>query len=722
MKSNAVLIQQASGEHMQMLRLTYHLHSLYCERHGIDYWAFFGEPVDLEGRAPNWCRVKLMQMAQVAGYQFIIWLDADCLIVGDTDLREACVEPGFNMTWCDMSAWKSEALYDHWNTGAIYFNARLPSESKSLLHFWWHESDKGHGWADQHAFNLAANKHLISAPHALDRKWNSIYPEFLSPEPVVMAWHGYGDTALRCAAMAEEIHKRFGFPWPTQVTETTPGDRRVHAASMLDAGHLHYARKEVEAIAVGGARDMDRPPDLVTIDDPVRDSGFTEEAQWAVRAFAERQRAKITAITVLGESLSDFQARSDRFVKAMETKGPDQEGELRAILTESPDEPEVLRELGKIIGLRGDLDEAEKLLNASCAYDSKDGSTWNALGAIAAGRGDYDRAGFCYDQALHFSPDMPMAHRNRALNRLMLGDYGGGFEEDYQWGRVAKQRRLRFPAETEWTGNEILDGTLLVWCDQGAGDVLMNLRFLRQLRECVPEMKIVLEIHDGLVGIAQSTGLADTVIKLQLDGGMPIPFDAHVELGDLPHFIGVTSPDECTITEPYIVADPVKVGQWREKVSGPGLKVGLVWKGNPQHPNDKNRSMQLEQMIPLIAIEGLVGRVSLYALQVGDGGLSKTCSYMYRLPIRSWDDTAAIIENLDVVVTVDTGVVHLAGAMGARVIVLLPIGGDWRWGPEGDATHWYPSMTLVRQTVRGSWAEPVAQVAAALEQMVGGRK
>lgn len=621
-RSDCVLIQQASGDHKRLLALTQHLHNQYCERHQIDYWCFYGCPVDIGDRAPNWPRVKLMQQAQAAGYTFIVWLDADCLIVGDADLREACARPGFNMTWHDMSAWKQEGIYDHWSTGAVYIKSY-----KSLavdLDAWWDRSDEGHGWADQNAFNLVARDMAIRAPHSIDPKWNSIHPHFLSPEPAVMAWHGFGDVDLRYRAMAAEINKRAPNP-------------------------------------------------------------------------------------AIGESERALQERSDKFLSAMTGAPEDTEAGLRAILAEKPDEPEVLRELAQIVGLRGDMDEAERLARLSVAYEPNVGSTWCMLGALAAGRGDNEEAGRCYERALHFSPHMPIAHRNRALHRLLLGDYAGGFQEDWEWGRVAKQRRLRFPASTEWRVHYETE-RLLVWSDQGAGDVMMFWRFLRKLRKRLPDTLITWEVHDGLVGLAAQERSVNTVVKLQLDGGMPVEFDAHIELGDLPLFLGLTGPEDFTITEPYICADPAAVERWRKQITPDGFRAGLVWSGNPNHPNDANRSMSFREIAPILGVPG----ATFYSLQLG---AKEGAAMLNTLPIRSWDDTAAIIECLDVVVAVDTGVAHLAGAMGQKVITLLPFSGDWRWGVSGEETPWYPSMTLLRQSRLGDWTEPVMRAAAALEVM-----
>lgn len=628
-RSNCVLIQQASGAHRSLLSLTQNLHSEYCERHGIDYWAFFGSPNDIGDRAPNWSRVLLMEQANVAGYEYIIWLDADCLIVGDVDLREGCEKIGFNMTRHDMSIFRDAGhadLYDHWNTGAIYYRTSLGSASD--LNYWWGTPDEGHGWADQHSFNLAVKDGVIDTPNRIDLRWNSTLPYFTSPEPVVMAWHGFGDVETRKRAIKVECER----------ISNTP--------------------------------------------------------------------------KVFGESAGAMNARSDKFAAAMDLSGSGSDAEaevsLREILADKPDEPEVLRALGQIVGLRGDVEEAERLFRLSVAYEPNVGGSWCALGAMAAGRGDYKEAGRCYDLALHFSPDMPMAHRNRALLRLMLGNYRDGFKEDWEWGRVAKQRRMRFPASTEWRGQDV--DRLLVWSDQGAGDVLMNRRFLPKLRERLPHAHITWEVHDSLVCLSVDDPSVDTVVKLQLDGGMPVPYDAHVELGDLPHFLGLTSTRHFRIKEPYVHPDESLVSRWSQRISTSGLKVGIVWAGNPNHPNDANRSMKLSDIDMLLSVPG----VTFYSLQVGKRAEGR--AGLNELPIKSWADTAAIIECMDIVVAVDTGTAHLAGAMGQRVITFLPYAGDWRWGPHGagDETHWYPSMTLLRQSKPGDWQEPVQRAAAVL--------
>jgi tetratricopeptide (TPR) repeat protein len=461
------------------------------------------------------------------------------------------------------------------------------------------------------------------------------------------------------------------------VPSLTPDDRREHAEAVIAAGQEHLGRKELAALA--------------------------EEA----RRYALLSTPTPAVVVSLGEAFDSFQDRSDRFSAARDMAEAGNQGaaeaEYRTILTERPDEPEVLRELGSIVGNRGDYAQAERLFRLSLAYEPNVGGTWCLLGATLDRTGRHEEALECYEQALHFSPDLPKAHFFKAFCLMRMGNYREGWEE-WRWGRVSKDRRIRFPSDTEWSGNEILGGTLLVWSDQGAGDAVMFSRFLPVLQERFPEMRIVWEVHDSLVGLMAAQEWApDLILKLQLDGGMPVPFDAHVELADLPMLLGLLDDAHFTIKEPYLAPDPALLEKWRPKIAGEGLKVGYAFKGNPKHPNDMNRSMPKEAIHPLLQAEGC----TFYDL-----GLDGPLGY------RTWADTAAIVELLDVVVTVDTGLCHLAGAMGQKVLTLLPLAGDWRWGMEGDETVWYPSMTLLWQERFGDWTAPVCRAAAALEGLV----
>jgi len=205
--------------------------------------------------------------------------------------------------------------------------------------------------------------------------------------------------------------------------------------------------------------------------------------------------------------------------------------------------------------------------------------------------------------------------------------------------------------------------------------------------------------------------------------GLP-PFDFHVPLLDLPRLLGTTL-ETVPAAVPYLSADPARVERWRDILAGdpPGLRVGLVWSGNPHHGNDRNRSVLLRDFEPLADVPG----VTFVSLQKG-AAASQASDSTLRLKVVDhtprlidFGETAALLANLDLVVTVDTSVAHLSGALARPTWVLLPFAPDWRWMLERTDSPWYPTMRLFRQPAPGQWAAVVRSVKTELGRMEGRR-
>ncbi len=330
-----------------------------------------------------------------------------------------------------------------------------------------------------------------------------------------------------------------------------------------------------------------------------------------------------------------------------------------------------------------------------------------------------DEARPCFDQALAIEPEAVEPHMNRATARLLAGDLAGGFAE-YRWRWRAAGARHGRPevAAPDWEG-EPLDGRrLLVFAEQGFGDSLQFVRFVPQVMAL--GARVTLLVEPPLVRLFAAS-LPGVEVVSRLPPGAA--FDRQAAMLCLPRLLGVTL-DTIPAATPYLAADPAAAAAWARRLAAlPGRKVGLVWAGasRREHPAaaaiDARRSLRLAQLAPLAAAAG----VQFVSLQVGEpageaqdppGGLQLVD---WTGELADFADTAALVAGLDLVVTVDTAVAHLAGALGRPVWILSRYDGCWRWLEHRDDSPWYPTARLFRQPAPGDWATPIAELAAALD-------
>lgn len=333
---------------------------------------------------------------------------------------------------------------------------------------------------------------------------------------------------------------------------------------------------------------------------------------------------------------------------------------------------------------------------------------------------EIDAALACYDRAIALAPEDPAPRFGRGEVLLACGDFARGWE-GYGWRfrlpgvpaplppEVAARRRLR-----RWNGRAIA-GTLLVVADQGFGDVVQFARYLpwaagrcgKLVVAASPEMQPV---------VAQMPGVAERIVAWDRLG----EFAAWSALSDLPALAGMI-PEGA----PYLASAHEDRMRWDarlgELVPRGMRRVGLVWAGRENHPFDFARSARLSALAPL----GEAGGVAWVALQVGAAAAQLGAS-AWRAPlvnlgpeIASYADTMAVLDGLDLVVTVDTSVAHVAGAMGRPCWLMLARRPDWRWGLAGEETAWYPSMRLFRQKKLGDWAGVAREVVRALAAREG---
>jgi Flp pilus assembly protein TadD len=363
-----------------------------------------------------------------------------------------------------------------------------------------------------------------------------------------------------------------------------------------------------------------------------------------------------------------------------------------------------------------DLDEAISHFQTATELAAENSAAWMNLAYAMERQGNFGEALRFYDQALAIDPNLAQARFNRSMVLLALGRMREGWN-DYEWRWEASgYPRPSFP-QPEWDGSALSGKRLLLYTEQGFGDAIQFARYAAVAAErgaqvtlrCAPELVSLLASAPG--------------ISMAVSAEQALPsFDVHCALLSLPR---VLSDAETSIpfSEPYIRPSDALVAQWRSEIRGPELKIGLAWASQPQNRIAPLKSASLETFAPFLRVPG----AHFYSLQKGEAatqamGVLGAISLTDVAPrLRDFADTAAVIANLDMVISVDTAVAHLAGAMGKPVWTLLPYVRDWRWYPDPDATALYPSMRLYRQTRRGDWSEAVARIADHLKRLLASR-
>ncbi len=384
-------------------------------------------------------------------------------------------------------------------------------------------------------------------------------------------------------------------------------------------------------------------------------------------------------------------------------------------LTFGIDTPLYLRNICEVYRSLGRLDEALATAQRATALAPADPLCLHNQAIIHYHRVELEAALDCAERALRIDPSLPGAHFVRAEALLLRGDWAEGWDE-YEWRfRIAGAAPL-MPATSkpQWDGSAFTDRTLMLIADQGFGDVIQFARYIPWAAERCPNVAIACsaEVQPILRQIAPN---ARQFVRWE---NAP-DYAAFCALSGLPRLAG-TRTDTIPAPVPYLRADPARSARWAERLSGlvpSGFRrVGVIWAGRPTHNNDRNRSALLADFLPLAN----VGGIALLALQKGPK-TGQAGEYYGRAPlinigaeIEDYDDTMAILDNLDLLVTVDTSVAHLAGAMGRPVWIMLPRAPDWRWLLERSDTPWYPTVRLFRQQTVRRWDDVAKAIATEL--------
>jgi tetratricopeptide (TPR) repeat protein len=368
---------------------------------------------------------------------------------------------------------------------------------------------------------------------------------------------------------------------------------------------------------------------------------------------------------------------------------------------------------------QGRCDDGLAAVARALALDPDFREAWLAKGALLGDAGRTDEAIAVYRDLIARDPGSAEAHFHLATDLLLTGAFGEGWREhEWRWHRGPQQHQRRDFAKPMWDGGDFAGKTLLIHAEQGIGDTFQFVRFaaLAKARGGAVVVEAPARLHALL-------GTAAGIDRLVASGGPLPPFDTHAPLLSLPLILGT---DLASIPAPdrYLAADPVLVRRWRVRLETlPRPWVGLAWQGSPTYRGDRRRSIPLRLFADLVR----EGPGSFIGLQKGPGeeqiatsGLAEVLhNFAAEMDVGpdAFADTAAVIENLDLVITSDTAVPHLAGALGRPVWTLLPFAPDWRWLLGREDSPWYPTMRLFRQKTPGDWPEVIARVAAALARV-----
>ena len=339
-------------------------------------------------------------------------------------------------------------------------------------------------------------------------------------------------------------------------------------------------------------------------------------------------------------------------------------------------------------------------------------------GSLLSEQGDREAALAVYQQAIDLNPDNAEAHKNRSLIWLLQGDLAKGWAE-YEWRWRCPELPERPFEQPLWDGSPLAGRTILLHAEQGLGDTIQFIRYAPLVRDRGGKVAVVCQAP--LVGLLASCPGIERIVA---QGDALPAFDVHAPLASLPRIFGTTLEDLPT-NIPYLAADERLVERWRQELAPQrGFKIGIAWQGSAKYRWDAKRSIRLEQFEPLARVPG----VQLYSLQKGFGGeqIGQLASRFAIVDLGSrldettgpFLDTAAVMKNLDLVISSDTSIPHLAGALGVPVWLATPFVPDWRWLLDRDDSPWYPSMRLFRQPNRGDWESVFRRMAAELQRLV----
>jgi tetratricopeptide (TPR) repeat protein len=384
-----------------------------------------------------------------------------------------------------------------------------------------------------------------------------------------------------------------------------------------------------------------------------------------------------------------------------------------------PDYPEALGNLGSAYLRLGKVEEAKVVCQRALALRPDAPAWWNWSVCLLQA-GDLAESLRCCQEVIAREPDFAEAHLNIGIIHLLHGNYEEGWKE-YQWRWRIPEIAALYPdfLTKLWDGKPIPGQTLLLHAEQGFGDTIQFLRYVPLVRAHSGAGRILLECPPVLVGLVANCGWDVEIIPREIGkDSETCSFDFHCPLLSLPMVLQM--PEARSLDCPYLFADPDLRHDWRRRLgAAKRFRIGLAWFGNPANPSNIPRSISAEKLKPLTQVIG----ATFYSLRLGPPDPQAASLFAAGLVdltkfITDFADTAALMSELDLIITVDTATAHLAGALGRPVWTMIMFSADWRWGLEREDCPWYPTMRLFRQCKVGDWDEVVQRVADELRQLL----
>ena len=499
-----------------------------------------------------------------------------------------------------------------------------------------------------------------------------------------------------------------GIPLVERLTERTCGVWVIHLETGQTVGFLRFEAGVQEIFAVQVLPDT-RFPEMLEWDD-----------EWLAQSYMLPDAALKEVVFPSAEQLA--QSPAAHFQRGLERFRTGHLDEaitaFRQCVVLQPDYPNARYNLGVALGDAEQYAEAIDHLQHVIAAEPQRAEVYNSLGYLFSRQRQPQHAMEHYERALQLQPDYAQAHFNLGMTLLQLGDYQRGWTEyDWRW-RTGQFTPFQSP-HPQWDGRPIPDKTLLIHTEQGVGDAVQFARYLSWAAQRCKRLILVCRT-DLMPLFATIPGIA----QIREAGQIGVAeFDTYLPLLSLPRVYGTTL-DTIPADIPYIDVQAI-----RRRKTNPSLpmsrspslsaqpKVGIVWAGSPTHSNDRHRSCPLQEWLPLLGVPGM----AFYSLQKGERSRD-----LAQLPhdiaihdleplLGDYGDLAVLLDQLDIVISVDTSVAHVAGAIGKQVWTLLSYVPDWRWGLAGETTPWYPAMRLFRQEQPGDWAGVMTRLTATLQ-------